>query len=267
MSNWLAKSTGIHISPHKTYFNGGEFKSGMGNLAKNVSPIAGALLGGPAGLALTAGLSGGGDLLRGKNIGQAIGGAIPNVGLAYGGQHVLSALGYGNAANQASSTAASSLTDGGDDALGAAERFGTQGTQATQAGDPTHLMGGLGEKLKAMPFQDKLALGSTALQGIGGVAGGIAQGQQNQFQRDQYNQMAPIRNQAMQQLGASMQAPQQFQFQSPFAQQGQGGQMGQGSPQMAQDAPGPQGQGLDPASQWAAILRARGLPGMQMGGR
>lgn len=229
----------------------------LANLAKNVSPIAGALVGGPAGMLLAGGMSAVGDLGRGRNIGQALRGGVGNAALAYSGSHVLNALGYGD--GQASSTIASNLASGPGEDWGAVNAGGTAGTAGTTANEVAHAasspMGGLADKLKAMPFQDKLALGSTALQGIGGIAGGIAQGQQADFQRDQYSQMAPIRNQAMQQLGASMQAPQPFQFQSPFAQ-----------PQ-PQAQPHQPGQGLDPASQWAAILKARGLPGLQYGGR
>lgn len=251
MSNWLANATGVHISPHKSYID----RKQLGGAVSHLAPLAAAFIPGLQPLALGAiggaGAAAGRAIQPGSNFGDILGAGVRGGAESYAGAKVAQALGYGgsDAANQSSST-----LDDADEAVGAAERFGTQGTNA---GDAVHPMAGLKQSLKDMPFSDKLALGSTALQGIGGVAGGIAQGQQNQFQRDQYNQMAPIRNQAMQQLGGQMQAPQQFQFQSPFAPGAQ--------PPMPQQPQGAGGSG--PAEAWAAILRARGLPGMQMGGR
>ncbi|MGJ0510256.1 MAG: hypothetical protein ACR652_24690 [Methylocystis sp.] len=255
MSSWLANATGVHISPHKSYIDRKQLGSAVGHLA----PLAAAFIPGLQPLAIAgigaAGAAAGKAIQPGSNFGDILGAGARGGATSYAGAKIAKALGYGgtDAANQASSTATDAAGDVGEEAIGAAERFGTQGTKAL---DAVHPMAGLKQQLASMPFADKLALGSTALQGIGGVAGGIAQGQQAQFERDKYNEMAPIRQQAMQQLGGQMQAPTPFQFQSPFAQQ------------QPQSMPGaPQGQGLDPASQWAAILKARGLPGLSPGGR
>ncbi len=271
-------------------------KHTLGNLVKNLAPVAGTVVGGPLGLALAGGMGAAGELGRGKNIGQAAGAGLSNASLAglgqaggnllnyhggigsYGGNagglsgHAAGGVaqipsqgsGFGGATTSVGQNLDGSYAPSVQGALGygdgQASSTAADAVSNKVAGDSTHLMGGLGQKLKEMPFADKLALGSTVLQGVGGIAGGVAQGKQLGFEQQKWNQMNPLRMQAQQQLGQSMQAPQQFQFQSPFAQQGGA------PPQMPQ---GPQGaqNGLDPASQWAAILRARGLPGLQPGGR
>lgn len=108
-----------------------------------------------------------------------------------------------------------------------------------------------------MSLADKLALGSTLLNGVSGVAGGIAQGKQQDFE----NQQSKDRLAAMQRFRGTLQPPTPFNPTSAFAGQGPfRGQNGpQGAPSVMQNNPlaqGGQGGGDNP---WLAVLRARGL--------
>lgn len=87
--SWLSHATGVHISPHGTRFNGGEFRSGLGNLVKNVSPL---LAFTPLG-ALGAGVAGGvGGLIRGEGVGRAALSGLSNAGIGAGARTGVNAL-------------------------------------------------------------------------------------------------------------------------------------------------------------------------------
>ncbi len=81
----------------------------LGNLVKNLAPVAGTVVGGPLGLLAAGGLSTLGDLGRGKNIGESLRGAPSNIALAGAGEAAGSALGYHGGLG--------SLTSGGSPAV------------------------------------------------------------------------------------------------------------------------------------------------------
>lgn len=241
--SWLSQKTGVHLN------------------LRPLAPVAGGILGsillpgvGTAlGTAIGAGAAGTADsLAHRENIGQALGHGALDAGLAYGGAKIMGAMGYGrDAAGQASSTPASA---GG----GTAATVGTTGTNAAvqAAGSQAAKSGGLS-------LADKLAIGSTALQGIGGIAGGIAQGQQQQLAQNAFNQYSPLRQSAIAALQGSVAGGPRpaFQPQSPFAGMApQGPPMG-GVPPVGLPQQRPPMMGGDPNAQWAAILRARGMGG------
>jgi hypothetical protein len=106
-------------------------------LVKNLSPVAGTIVGGPLGLALAGGLSAAGDLGRGKNIGESLKGGLKNAALAGVGQAAGSALGYhgGLGALTGGGDAATSATTG---AAGAAPApIADAPTAASYAGAPS----------------------------------------------------------------------------------------------------------------------------------
>lgn len=143
-------------------------------------------------------------------------------------------------------------------AAGTAGTAGTVGTQGTNAAAQA-ARGGLS-------LADKLAIGGTVVQGIGGIASGIAQGQQQQLAQDAYRQYSPLRQAAIDALKGSVGggAPTPFQAQSPFAgmPSASTAQMPQAQPMPLAPQGGPPGLN-DPRAQWTAILRARGLAGLQ----
>lgn len=76
MASWLSKHLGIRLDSHT-----------LGNLVKNVAPVAGTVVGGPAGLLLAGGLGAGGEALRGKTgIGDLVKAGVSNASLAGAGQ-------------------------------------------------------------------------------------------------------------------------------------------------------------------------------------
>lgn len=81
--SWFSKHLGFKLDSHS-----------WANALKNLSPVAGTIVGGPLGLVAAGGLSTLGDLGRGKNIGEAAKGAVGNVALAAGGQTLGSHFGY-----------------------------------------------------------------------------------------------------------------------------------------------------------------------------
>lgn len=81
--SWVSKHLGIKLDSHT-----------LGNLVKNLSPVAGTVIGGPLGLLAAEGLSAAGDLGRGKNIWESLRGGLTNVSLAAGGQALGSHFGY-----------------------------------------------------------------------------------------------------------------------------------------------------------------------------
>lgn len=94
--SWLSKHTGVHISGKGTRFDAKEFKHGLGDLAKNVSPL---LAFTPAG-AIGAGLlSATGGALRGEKAGRIAKGALTNVALGGGLASAANKLGVGSGAH------------------------------------------------------------------------------------------------------------------------------------------------------------------------
>lgn len=69
-------------------------KHTLANLTKNLAPVAGVALGGPAGLALAGGLGAVGELGRGKNIGQALKAGLSNAAVATAGEGVAGHFGF-----------------------------------------------------------------------------------------------------------------------------------------------------------------------------
>jgi hypothetical protein len=89
VSNWLANATGIHISPSRSYID----RNQVGNMLKNVSPIAGALTGGLGGILLGgAGSALGRGVQEGSNFGNILGQGVSGAGLSAVGSQGLGAL-------------------------------------------------------------------------------------------------------------------------------------------------------------------------------
>jgi hypothetical protein len=232
MSSWLSKRTGIHINLRPLAPVAGGILGTL--LLPGVGTALGASLGAGAGRAVD-------DLAHGSNIGDSLKHGAITGAETYGAGKVLGALGYGRgAAGQTSSTPAPDLTNA------------WQGEGLTPAVAPTAAVQAAGAQAApraGMSLADKLAIGGLALQGAGGIAGGVAQGQQLDFQKQQAMNRQNAINAGLGRLQGY--SPQQFAPQSPFA------------PQAPQVAP------PNAAAQWAAILRARGLPGLHpryMGG-
>lgn len=110
-------------------------------------------------------------------------------------------------------------------------------------------LGSLGSAFGNMSMADKLALAGLIMQGVGGVAGGIAKGKELGFEKQQYQ----TRLNAMNQFRGQMQAPQNFAPGSAF----QGVPIGPpGSQAPPQTSPG-----SALSQRWAALLAARGIGG------
>jgi len=238
--SWLSKHTGIHLNLRPLAPVAGGILGSL--LLPGVGTAFGASLGAGAGRSVD-------DLAHGSNIGDSLKQGLITGGETYGAGKVLGALGYGggggygrDAANQVSSTAADGPFDVHDLGLpGAAPAAGP--SAAVQAA-------GVGAGAQATPkagmsLADKFAIASMGLQGLGGIAGGVAQGQELGFQKQQAMNRQNALNAGLGRLQGY--SPQQFTAQSPFAQ----------TPQAPQAGP------PNAADQWAAILRARGLPGLR----
>lgn len=85
--SWLADRTGIHVKLDS---------HSLPNLVKNLSPVAGGLIGGPLGFAVAGGLSALGDKGRGKDV--SLGNALTNAGLASSFGALKGALSHGASA-------------------------------------------------------------------------------------------------------------------------------------------------------------------------
>lgn len=145
--------------------------SSLGNLLKNLSPVAGGLVGGPAGMLLAGGMSGVGDAARGKKVG--IGSAITNAGLAGG----LSAL-------KGAFVPSSGMQYGASDVLKGAAMEGKDAL--------LHGAKSLGQQAMKNPLV------------VGQIAGGVLDARQNSqaldFQKQQYTDRERRRQQLQQML-------------------------------------------------------------------
>lgn len=159
----------------------------------------------------------------------------------YGGGQAMGAFGGGggNAAALAADpsvadAAAGTAAGAGAGAAGAAGGAAAGGAAAGAAG--------------GMSLATKLALFGMLAQAGSGIAGGVAQGKEANYQHDQNNQ----RLAAMNRFRQGLQPPSPFQFQSPFgAQNNLAAQQGQ------------MGGGMNPLlrNQWAQALAQRGIGG------
>lgn len=87
--SWLSKATGVHISPTRTYVD----RNQVGNLLKNISPIAGAFTGGLGGMLLGgAGSALGRGVQKGANFGNILGQGAAGAGMASLGESALGGL-------------------------------------------------------------------------------------------------------------------------------------------------------------------------------
>lgn len=151
---------GIHFDRHT-----------FGNLLKNVSPAAGLL--GPGGIALAGGMSALGDLGRGKNIGQSLGGSIGNMALAGGASAAKSHMGQlkglfspGSGGGASTPGATGMMSNGNGGYIG----YGAE--HAPDAGGMSNPLAGLGHALSGagnFAAKNPQAIGM-GLQGIGNMA-------------------------------------------------------------------------------------------------
>src|ERR1035437_3991351 len=83
LGGWLSDRLGIRLDSHT-----------LGNLVKNLAPVAGTVIGGPLGLAAAGAMGGAGELGRGGNLSDSLKAGLSNASLAGVGQAAGGALGY-----------------------------------------------------------------------------------------------------------------------------------------------------------------------------
>lgn len=172
MSNWIANTTGIHISPKRTYVDRKQFGGAVSKLA----PLAAAFIPGVGPAALVGGLGSaiGRGIQPGANFGDiAKAGAIG--GAASGGLHALRSAFVPGSSPMANTIMSSDGAGGWTQTQGP----GAEGALSRLA----HGFGSGAKKLGTMAKENPLVVGQ--------IAGGVLDAKQNSeamdFQRQQYD--------------------------------------------------------------------------------